>query len=534
MKQKTVLVALLLMLSTFLFGQQTVLENQKRFAEPQLKKSGKKEKNTLLKAELESKWKLDSLVYKKFDDATGKWNTLEKYEYAFDENENLTLKILSMWNYRDARFDFMKEEKIYDVNGNVTQFIEYFWDFDTDQYLATWKQEHKYDANGNEELLITYQQDRDTKELIEESKVQTAYNANGKPKLLFRYRWDKETEQWVESVKTEYTYGTNESVHTGYLWNKRSKQWEFNYKSEYFFDTNGNKTQYISYNWDNDLQQWEASRKEEYAYDANGNEKIFITYLWRERQQQWESRTKKEHIYNTNGYLTTIINSKWDIDKEEYINYAKLEHTKNAEGLSTAIRRYRWHKDTEQWVEAAERRENVYDENGNQVKELTYTWNEDKKEWINNETREQVYDSKAPFSALITPDYLYEETETGNIFNHKLDSTLYYKKNEASDDLQLTSKSIYYYSGGKKITSVNQLQPSTVKLFPNPVSENLTINHSSGKRAILELFSLEGQKLMSQTVESNEIINLEDITPGTYIYSILVDGKRSSGKLIKE
>ena len=133
-----------------------------------------------------------------------------------------------------------KSEVELDTNDNVTLWIRYNWDTDTQSFVPFWKFEYAFDANGNRMLWIRYNWDTATQSFVPSNKSEFTYDANGNRTLWIRYNWDTATQSFVPSSKEEYAY-----------------------------DTNGNQTLFISYNWDTATQSFVPTKRDIRIYDYN-------------------------------------------------------------------------------------------------------------------------------------------------------------------------------------------------------------------------------------------------------------------------
>ena len=96
-------------------------------------------------------------------------------------------------------------------------------------------------------------------------------------------------------------------------------------------------------------------------------------------------------------------------------------------------------------------------------------------------------------------------------------------------------------------TKITETLNSSISVFPNPFIENSKINFSLNNSAFvsLSIFDLQGkliQKLNHKTLQAgNQTFSWngknsgrQDVGAGIYFYSLLIDGKQYSGKLIKQ
>ena len=73
-------------------------------------------------------------------------------------------------------------------------------------------------------------------------------------------------------------------------------------------------------------------------------------------------------------------------------------------------------------------------------------------------------------------------------------------------------------------------------MFPNPASESLTIQLPSGsENASVEFYDYIGRLALTQNVsQTNNIINVQDLSSGVYILKVLSDDKIGTQKFIKK
>jgi hypothetical protein len=223
----------------------------------------------------------ETTIYRENSD---KWNICCKYEYSYNDERNVILKILNFWNQNDNQWGApkYKEEYIYNTQGNLAKML-------------------KYDGGVNEEdLHSTYE-----------------YSYNSEEKLISISQYAGNTNNFRD--KLEYTYSTQ-----GYVtliddldWNSDTNQFEINHKYEYTYDTNGNMIQESTF-YKNLYGQWIESDKLEYTYDTNSNAISYFEY-W---GSPLELRNKQE--YNINLDLSSsdlIMPPNW---MEEYVEENRL------------------------------------------------------------------------------------------------------------------------------------------------------------------------------------------------------------------
>ena len=91
----------------------------------------------------------------------------------------------------------------------------------------------------------------------------------------------------------------------------------------------------------------------------------------------------------------------------------------------------------------------------------------------------------------------------------------------------------YYYSP-PKINSITETTIGQLSVYPNPFTNSITFSlaHNNSK-FIIEIYDIQGRRILSKSVTNHETINLEHLDTGVYVYSINVDGSIIKGKIIK-
>ncbi|WP_299889792.1 T9SS type A sorting domain-containing protein [uncultured Lacinutrix sp.] len=69
-------------------------------------------------------------------------------------------------------------------------------------------------------------------------------------------------------------------------------------------------------------------------------------------------------------------------------------------------------------------------------------------------------------------------------------------------------------------TSEQEINEPIFKLYPNPVKDNLSIKNNENSISILEIYSLNGIKLLSHKISGNSNINISSLQSGVYLASL--------------
>jgi len=363
------------------------------------------------------------------------------------------------------------------------------WDETLSQYLDDYKDEFTYDSNGN--------------------------NTQGN-----EYYWDGS--QWVNYGKYEYTYDSNGNLTQEIDYYLDASQWVNGWKYEYTYDTNGKLTQEIDYSWDGS--QWVNEWKAEYTYNTNGNLTQEIEYYW--DASQWVIYLKYEYTYDTNGKLTQEIDYYWD-GSQWVINGGKYEYTYDTNGNLTQEIDYSW--DVSQWVNYG-KYEYTYDTNGNLTQEIDYSW--DGSQWVNYGWKyEYTYNNSYSFSDLILP-YWYSDIVVEKYFNHMLTNMIAYMWDETLNDWILDEKMTFFYSE-QDVLSISDIIEEQLKIYPNPVSNILSIDSEIIPINKVEIYSVLGKKVKEVNSDFNSI-RTNNLSNGVYIFKIYSENGIATKKLIKK
>ena len=394
--------------------------------------------------------------------------------------------------------NFTKRKYAYDANGNRTSVIFYSWNSyaNPNRWNISRKHAYTYDANGNRVLDIGYY-------------------------------WYTTTSQWIYETKSDYTFDANDnlSLEISYDWNVN--QWIYDDKFEYTFDANNNLILKINYDWDTNVNQWKNYNKIEYTYDVNNNKTSEIEHYWYEYTNQWINFNRIEYTYDVNNNLILEIGYAWDVNANQWKNYNKIEYTYDVNNNLTLKIIHAWDVNANQWKNYKKYEYN-FDANENRILYVSYDWDDNLNQWIFNQKNENNYDLSINVSDLIVPLWYI------NAFNptNKLLDIFSHYWNTTTNSWDNGYKYFFYYSD---TSGINELSDNNIKLYPNPVNNDLNINFENNiGPAIFEVFNMQGTKLLTQKVSTKDQIHLNYLHSGVYLYTITIDGKIKSGKIIKK
>lgn len=402
----------------------------------------------------------------------------------------LEYEILQYWDETLSQLvNHSKTYYGYDNKGNLTLYGVSHWE--ENQWGIGWKIDYAYDTNGN--LLQEIESYWWESQWQDSSKIEYTYDTNGNLTQVIEYHWS--SSQWKFDFKYEYTYNANGDIIQllEYYWN--GSQWINDINTEYTYDSKGNLIQVIEVRWSQWTNQWSNSDKNEYTYDINGNITEYIDYNWSSVASQWINNFKTVYIYDKLSKLRQIIDLDWN--GSQWINYGNTEY--------------------------------IYDAYLNIVQGINYNWNGS--QWVNDRKYNFTYNNSYAFSDLLLPE-IYGNTLINIFFNHMLTNGKSYIWDTTLNDWTVTDNSDFSYSE-HEILSVPESNVGQIKIYPNPVSNVLTIKSEIDIIDKVEIYSVFGKKI--KTINSYfENINTEDLSNGIYLLRINSEKGTTIKKLIKK
>ena len=239
-----------------------------------------------LKSSQTIKHRLDSSVFRAWNDTTKLWT------------------------------NYSKRANTYDDNGNNTQSTGYAWVKATGTWIPDWKSGISYNEKQNASQYLAYDWDKAINEWVPDYKNVYSYNSDGTMPQILQYDWDIKTSQWVISWKSIYSYNSKGYLTQilDYYSDETTFKWVLAWKYLYSFDVKGKQTQQLEYFLDEKTSEWVADSKIEYTYDVNENMSEYQVYNRNQDTDQLELDWKREYTYD-NRYshtdLVSYLSSLW-------------------------------------------------------------------------------------------------------------------------------------------------------------------------------------------------------------------------------
>lgn len=341
-------------------------------------------------------------------------------------------------------------------------------------------------------------------------------------------------DQWLFLSKEEITYDadTNITQILEFEWNENTSQFMAYQKSVFLYDTAGNMIHYNEYEWETSLSQWVDSDKAEYTYDANGNLLQFISYYYDPSATQLVNRSKGEFTYNANSLVQFLI-YQWDPTSSQWKESDKTDYTTNVNGCITQNLESTWDSITSQWL-VTYKGEYTYDANGNPTQESYYFMDKNTNTFIASNKYDYTYDLSYNLYDLILPPASWLVPDYSNKIMNKPLGYVSFSWDEVNNNWNYNSRSTFYYSE-QAINSVEQINRSISKIYPNPVKSFISFSFSENVDLVtFELFDIQGRKIMTKLVKNDDQLNMQELNDGIYIYKLINADKIQTGKLVKE
>jgi len=306
---------------------------------------------------------------------------------------------------------------------------------------------------------------------------------------------------WVNFWQCIFTYDIN-SNQTNELeqeWN--GSGWVNWRQNNCTYDADKNLTISISQNWDgsvwvNDLQ-WLCT------YDANNNLTSELNQYWG-NGNVWVNKYQYTYTYDTNNNLINELYQCWN--GSEWVNSVQRIYTYDANNNRTSELVQDWYSNI--WMNSSHYIY-IYDANSDLTRELWQSWNG--RVWVNYGQRNYTYDANN-----------FEKSDSYKVWN-------------SAGNMVTRGDSTYNYF--HTVLGINNLlsKSNTLKIYPNPSSDNITIETSvTPAKSQLSIMNLNGQQLITrQITEPKTIIDISTLPSGVYFLRLTNDRTVKVGKLIK-
>ncbi|MCK5464337.1 MAG: T9SS type A sorting domain-containing protein [Bacteroidales bacterium] len=125
-----------------------------------------------------------------------------------------------------------------------------------------------------------------------------------------------------------------------------------------------------------------------------------------------------------------------------------------------------------------------------------------------------------------------DEEKYETVVTDSVKQVVTYDWDESTSKWNLSIRLTFYYSD-PGVTSIHNVSSAELKVYPNPATEFVVFDgiESSGS-AYVELFDIQGKIVLSQTIDHNQKVYVQQLYQGLYLYKYSMNGKTYTGKLI--
>ena len=365
-------------------------------------------------------------------------------------------------------------------------------------------------------------------------------------KIYSQYKLDSVI--YNNSYKAEMLYNSDNknTSYKEYGWNSNSNSWEYDlYGLDYYYDNTGNidyaifeestyhnKYEYL-YNSDNKIiekkrldqngSNWDLIYTETYNYDSAGNNIEMIKIY---ENTNWNTNYRYINTFDSANNIILREKQEWNSTSNSYdVTNEKYEYQYNSnnkilnrieynlvDGVFNQVGKYEYN----------------YDSFGNRSEFISYIYDENTNTWVGEEKVTYLYDNNFSFSDLVIPNWKgildigYDED-----YNHMITSKSYYEWDNVQNQWTYYSDAIFYWNN--TTASINDTQNVTVSIYPNPTTNQVKFDITDFEK--IEIYDITG-KLIIKT--KTNIVNMENVPNGTYLYRIQKGNETINGKIIKK
>jgi hypothetical protein len=379
-----------------------------------------------------------------------------------------------------------------------------------------------YDGNGNMINYVWFIYDSVEMKIIPQDKEIVTHNEQGKPTEIVWLTWDKASGQWLNEGKFELTWDGdgNQTQETLSEWDEVGSQWLVGAQFDMTYDGQGNILEELWYYWDEDSSKLILIFKDEYIYDG-GKLTTWNEYMWEEGD--WILTFITTNTYDGNGNLVLELTQGWDFFAEDWGDYSKNVYTYN--GADKVITEEAWEFDFSQFMMVKEwLYEYTWDADGNMTVEVDKSWDELSSTWQNTWKSEWTFNKNFTIMDIYAP-YWFQADVAELTFWHMPISELGYIYVDGAwvFDYRQTA---YYSDFGGGSTSTEDVHETPVSVFPNPASETIRFDWGDKyARLNLELYDLTGKSVINRTLDKNEILAVDQLSRGIYLYKLMDNNK---------
>lgn len=388
------------------------------------------------------------------------------------------------------------------------------------------KTEYSYNSLQLNTLQTEYLRDTLLQAWVPQQRWSFAYHQNNRQYLssVISASWDSLSQSWINVFGYDYDYDgafnltrityLRDTIGSGILKTNYKTEliyaglplkhtesfhyfptgqgtWTVTGKSEIVYDGASDRILQNNYcYWIDSSSSWSpVSYKTEYTYNPDFSLDSRKTYQFNEAASQFYPRYGDQFTYHSSGKISGRVYSEINNMMYQYLPFSKMERSFTSGGLVD------WHRESlyipmiQQWDTA-----------------LVTTY---------------IRDSSAAIYTLLLPYWIESDTDmVMNVFGSRMVlETPVWEWNAVTSGMVNSSTSKYYYSS--QITSINDAEKPSAKIYPNPVEDWLTIDIPESTFYTFRIIDLQGRKILDKPFSGSMRLDMTGLKNGMYLYRIV-------------
>lgn len=455
---------------------------------------------------------LDSVVTLEYSTSTQMLQPDRKQFFLYTQDGLVTDEQVYRWDADATEWNpFLRYRYTHDDEGRTTEILSFIWNSQGSQWVPELLDVVTYNADGDMEEVNTFI--RNGGGWNNYDRAEFTYSAPGVIEQILEQWW--ENDEWVNDYLITYSYDTDR------LWNV------------------------IEQFWDDDFEAWQNDIRWELEEDDHSNVIRFSEFEWDDFEEEWIEENRMLFSYDLNDNLIEqIIFFLEDFDDDELTPDFRFVLHYDDDSFLLSDTSFLWDEFEGEWVSFI-LTEYAYDAAGNPIYEGSYI--EFIFDWELFSERETTFDpqilmenTNLPFLDRFgvfdvnLPFFLFDDFSV--IYNGEImvNAPLGYTVKELLIGPEtITEQGIYYYSE-VSTTSVIEATAGELRVYPNPVADELIIKGDYPEGTSLSLFDLQGRLIINKQLNSDQQLFVGDLKPGLYLFRIEGEGMIQHGKIVKQ
>ncbi len=496
--------------------------------------------------ELSSNWIYDSKTriifendvvksYELFSYDGAVWVGEAKKTYVFNANFELVENYMSQW---DQTTQAWKKQNGWVATYYSDGFLESLIDREWDDQLQSWRNVDKtfcQYSHGEVSFQQIQSYDYQSSSWVDSLEYTKIVNDDGVVTAFESLVFDPE----LNTLKGKEKY-VNTIDELGRLSTRSIKKWSdqiWHDDLQYSFQYEGDTKNLLSVSLEQfDGDAWQ--NKEMYQYVENGNGSKFTHLIWNSNYESWVNLMRIQYSVISEIKDSTLI-EKWNLydrqwDKDSYVLQVYDGQSNEIQNVSL----YNWHKESNSWMPDVKFENTEEEMMSNSVYSV---WNSSLVNW---QVMDRIYQrnstvGKNVAKAEFIHEY-YDQIQGQNdgvreLYHYSLEDTLQTKVSrfEKSGDGWGEVRINKYYFKGIVPDSVNGYEKVDLVLYPNPVSDYLKILGVQASEIKAEIFTLNGSKVESVSLQDKLEIDVRNLRSGLYIIKLRFENEFVERKFFK-